>query len=54
MFNNDAELIPRTYSIKSYRKRNSLTFKKFFKYMIYILFLVVIAGIAVLSLNHMI
>lgn len=43
-FNNDYDLVPRTYSIKSYRKRESLLAGKFLKSFVYIAFLLIIAA----------
>lgn len=48
-FNNDYDLIPRTYSIKSYRRKESSTLKKVVKYSVYILIVLSISAAAVLS-----
>ena len=40
---NDYELVPRTYSIKSYRRRESLIGKKILKFFVYLVALVITA-----------
>lgn len=47
-FNNDYDLLPRTYSIKSYRRRESSIAKKLVKYLVFLLVLLAIAAIAFL------
>ena len=54
LFNNNAELKQRTYSIKSYKKKHTFTFKMFFKYFIYALVLIIISGFTYLSMNQFI
>jgi len=49
-FNNDYDLIPRTYSIKSYRKRESLLEGRFLKSFVYIVFLLFIAALVFIFL----
>lgn len=40
---NDYELVPRTYSIKSYRRRESSIGKKILKFFVYLVSLVIVA-----------
>lgn len=54
MFGNNSDLIPMTYSIKSYRKRNASGFKRLFKYTAYGLLLIGILGIIFLSATRLI
>lgn len=54
MFGNDYKLMPRTYSIKGYKKRESFYFKSFFKYSFYALVILAILGVSALSAFHLI
>jgi hypothetical protein len=54
MFSDNAEVIKRKYTIISYKKKDSFTFKKLLKYTIYVLVLIVISIITYLSMNHII
>ncbi len=52
MFGDDYKLVPRTYSIKSYKRRESTKLKKAFKISFYTIILLVIIGISILSAAH--
>ncbi|MDP4182663.1 MAG: hypothetical protein Q8942_16435 [Bacillota bacterium] len=52
MFGSDYKLTPRTYAIKSYKKREAVKLKRAFKITFYSLVAVVIIGISVLSAAH--
>ncbi len=52
MFQHDYELMPRTYSIKGYKRRESLNFKKTFKYLLYTLIVTSVLFISILSAVH--
>jgi hypothetical protein len=54
MFEGKYDVIPRTYSIKSYRRRTPTRVIKFLKYLVYLIVLAAIASIIVLSMNHII
>ncbi len=54
MFEHDYELMPRTYSIKSYTRRRTSGLKKFFKYSFYVLVIVSVLSISALSAVHFI
>jgi hypothetical protein len=45
--NNDYDLLPRTYSIKGYRRRESFLAKRIFKYTIYLSILLFIAVVVI-------
>lgn len=47
--NDDYDLVPRTYSIKGYKKSESSFLKKFLKYFFYILTLLILGIVAVLG-----
>jgi hypothetical protein len=49
MFGNDYKLMPRTYSIKSYKKRESTYLKKLFRFSFYAFVILAIVGVSVLS-----
>lgn len=48
MFGND-DMIPRTYSIKGYKRRESIKFKRFLKVTFYIVLALIVIGISLLS-----
>ncbi len=49
MFGHDYDLIPRTYSIKGYKRRESIKFKRFLKFTLYFILAFVVIGISLLS-----
>lgn len=54
MYKDDDELLPRTYSLKGYRIKKPLNILKIIKYLTYLMILIFIAGIAFLSVTHII
>jgi hypothetical protein len=52
MFGDDYKLIPRTYSIKSYKRRRSTKLKRAFKVTFYTAILLAIIGVSILSAAH--
>lgn len=54
MFGNSSDFIPRTYSVKSFRRRKSIGLKRVLTYFIYFILILILLGIAFLSVNHLI
>lgn len=54
MFGNSSDFIPRTYAIKSFKKRKTLWFKKLLLYFVYFVVVIMVFGIAFLSFNHLV
>ena len=52
MFGDDYKLLPRTYSIKSYKRRESTKLKRAAKITFYIVILLAVIGISILSSTH--
>lgn len=54
MFKNNGDFIPRTYSVKSFRRRKSINLKKVLIYFTFSVFLIAALGITFLSIAHLI
>lgn len=52
MFNKDCKLLPRTYSVKSYKRREASGIRKTFKFLMYVMIFAVILGFSFLSMKH--
>jgi len=52
--NNDCELFPRTYSIKSYRRRRTISLSKIIKYTAYAAIFIFFLGITLLYVTNLI
>ncbi|AUG58193.1 hypothetical protein HVS_11510 [Acetivibrio saccincola] len=48
-FNDDCDLVPVTYSIRGYKKRESTFLKKFLKYFFYISTILILGVVAILG-----
>lgn len=53
MFKNDPDIIPKTYSIKGYRSKSSLSLKKLIFYIVCGILTVAVLGITFLTLLYM-
>lgn len=54
MFRNKDDLLPRTYSIKSYRRRRTISLSRTVKLLAYLAVSVLLISLAVMSALHLI
>jgi uncharacterized membrane protein YfcA len=54
MFGGNSDLIPKTFSVKSYRRRKTFNFKKFLIYLTFSIIIIAALGVTLLSISHLI